>query len=225
MTDTRAPSEHLVVRVLRLQIEGGHLWLDPAALTEDMIARWFGVPPPDGGPRPAHALRRPVASSRRACADSEGSSVAGGDPPAAHRVDGHRRGLGPALCRTRPAARADAPAALRGMRDTRPGAPSGETAYQRPGARDAHRLRVWLDRDRLRPLGHPPSPRELRRLSRTEPLRADGLGRRRRTSLRCNRTRGNLVRFPEAQPAEQAKIRRPAAVRSQRTEYLEMLVA
>ncbi|MGW0866993.1 hypothetical protein [Streptomyces sp. NPDC002611] len=44
MTDTRAPSEHLVVRVLRLQIEGGHLWLDPAALTEDMIARWFGVP-------------------------------------------------------------------------------------------------------------------------------------------------------------------------------------
>lgn len=44
MTDTRPPSEHLVARVLRLQIEGGHLWLDPAALTEDMIIRWFGVP-------------------------------------------------------------------------------------------------------------------------------------------------------------------------------------
>lgn len=43
MTDTRDPSEHLVARVLRLQIEGGHLWLDPAALTEDMIIRWFGV--------------------------------------------------------------------------------------------------------------------------------------------------------------------------------------
>ncbi|WP_019061511.1 hypothetical protein [Streptomyces prunicolor] len=43
MTDTYDPLEQLVVRVLRLQIEGGHLWLDPAALTEDMIIRWFGV--------------------------------------------------------------------------------------------------------------------------------------------------------------------------------------
>lgn len=43
MTDTYDPSEQLVVRVLRLQIEGGHLWLDPAGLTEDMITRWFGV--------------------------------------------------------------------------------------------------------------------------------------------------------------------------------------
>ncbi|MEV7887474.1 hypothetical protein ACWD3I_25815 [Streptomyces sp. NPDC002817] len=43
MTETRDPSEHLVVRVLRLQIEEGHLWLDPEALTEDMIIRWFGV--------------------------------------------------------------------------------------------------------------------------------------------------------------------------------------
>jgi hypothetical protein len=36
--------EQLIARALRLQIEEGHLWLDPAALTEDMIIRWFGVP-------------------------------------------------------------------------------------------------------------------------------------------------------------------------------------
>jgi hypothetical protein len=55
VTERDGLSEQLIARALRLQIEEGHLWLDPAALTEDMITRWFGVPRPTAA-RALHTL-------------------------------------------------------------------------------------------------------------------------------------------------------------------------